>query len=87
MLTVARKNEEHCVKQGCSLDNYVGLLSYLARMMEQLNGVPVLQAKCPECGDTWEAWKKLCPASEDYACGYRAVWKCRNPECGEMEIR
>jgi hypothetical protein len=56
-------------------------------MMEELNGVPVLQAKCPECGDIWEVWKKLCPASEDYACGYRAVWKCRNPECGEMEIR
>jgi hypothetical protein len=73
--------------QGCALDNYIGFLQYLASIISRFNGVPVLTAKCPECGGRWSAWKSICPASEDYACGYRAIWKCENPECGEMELR
>ncbi len=73
--------------QGCALDNYIGFLEYLASIISRLNGVPVLTAKCPECGGRWSAWKPICPASEDYACGYRAIWKCENPDCGEMELR
>ena len=73
--------------QGCNLENYVGFLHYLASVISSQNGVPVLSAKCPECGGTWAVWKQLCPSSEDYACGYRAIWKCQNPECNEMELR
>jgi hypothetical protein len=73
--------------EGCSLENYIGFLHYLASVVQTLNGVPVVSATCPECGSTWSVWKKLCPESPDYACGYRAIWKCENPECGEMELR
>jgi hypothetical protein len=73
--------------QGTSLDNYVGFLSYLASAINKLNGVPVVSAKCPECGASWSVWKTVCPASEDYECGYRAIWRCENPLCGEMELR
>jgi len=73
--------------QGLLLDNYVGFLQYLAAVIERSNGLPVVAAKCPECGGRWSVWKTLCPASEDYACGYRAIWKCENPHCGEMELR
>lgn len=73
--------------QGCPLHNYVGFLQYLASLVERLNGVPVLTAKCPECGGRWSIWEPICPASEDYACGYRAIWKCENEDCGEMELR
>lgn len=72
---------------GLPLDNYVGFLQYLAAAIERLNGVPVVSATCPECGGQWSAWKTLCPSSEDYACGYRAIWKCENPDCEEMELR
>jgi len=73
--------------EGTSLENYIGFLHYLASVIGKLKGVPVISAKCPECGGQWSVWKTLCPASEDYACGYRAVWRCENPECGEMELR
>jgi len=73
--------------QGLPLDNYVGFLQYLAAVIERSNGLPVAAAKCPECGGRWSVWKTLCPSSEDYACGYRAIWRCENPQCGEMELR
>jgi len=72
---------------GATIDNYIGFLQYLAGIISRLNGVPVVAAKCPECGDRWSVWKTLCPSGEDYACGYRAIWKCENPHCGEMELR
>lgn len=72
---------------GMALENYVGFLRYLADATALLNGPPVLTAKCPECGGRWSLWKPLCPASPDYACGYRGIWQCENPECGEMELR
>jgi len=74
-------------QKGCDLDNYVGFLQYLASVIAGLNGMPVLTAKCPECGGRWSVWKTVCPESEDYACGYRAIWKCENSDCGEMELR
>lgn len=69
------------------MDQLVGFLHYLADTMSDLNGIPQTSATCPECGGTWSTWKPLCPSSPDYACGYRAVWKCENPDCGEMELR
>ncbi len=73
--------------QGCRLDNYIGFLQHLAFVIGTQSGVPVASAKCPECGGTWSVWKTLCPAGQDYACGYRAIWKCHDPDCGEMELR
>jgi|GEM_PF-717564 len=31
--------------------------------------------------------ERLCPHSEHYNQGYRALWRCENPACGEMELR
>ena len=73
--------------QGASLSSYVGFLHYLGNCISVSGGVPVVSAKCPECGSTWSVWKTLCPSSEDYECGYRSIWKCENPDCGEMELR
>lgn len=73
--------------EGCLLDNYIGFLHYLASVISKLNGMPVVQAQCPECGGRWSVWTTLCPESQDYACGYRSIWKCENPDCGEMELR
>jgi hypothetical protein len=73
--------------KGTSLDNYIGFLQYLASTIERLNGVPVIRAVCPECGGHWSVWKSICPSSRDYECGYRAIWKCENEACGEMELR
>jgi hypothetical protein len=72
---------------GMALDNYIGFLRYLADTVSLLHGPPVFSAMCPECGGRWSFWKTLCPSSEDYACGYRGIWKCEDPECGEMELR
>jgi hypothetical protein len=72
---------------GASLDNYIGFLQYLASAIGKLNGIPVVRAKCPECGEAWSVWKTICPGSQDYECGYRAIWKCENQDCGEMELR
>ncbi len=75
------------MSDGTSLSNYTSFLEYLASTIKQTGGVPVVKAKCPECGETWSVWKRVCPSSEEYACGYRAIWKCENADCGEMEVR
>ena len=75
------------MSDGTLLTNYTGFLEYLAAVIKRTGGVPVLEAKCPECGATWSIWKKVCASSEEYACGYRSIWKCENDDCGEMEIR
>ena len=75
------------MSSGTSLTNYTGFLEYLAAVIKRTGGVPVLEAKCPECGGTWSIWKTVCVSSEEYACGYRSIWKCENEDCGEMEIR
>jgi hypothetical protein len=72
---------------GATLDDYVGFLRYLAEATALLHGPPVLRATCPECGAVWSLWKTICPSSPDFAAGYRGIWKCENPECGEMELR
>ncbi len=73
--------------EGTTLGNYIGFLHYLGNYIETTGGAPVTSARCPECGSTWAVWKKLCPASQDYECGYRTIWKCENPDCGEIELR
>ena len=73
--------------EGAHLSSYVGFLNYLANYISTTGGVPVTSAKCPECGSTWSVFKTLCPASSDYECGYRTIWKCENSDCAEMELR
>ncbi len=73
--------------EGAALSSYVGFLHYLGNYISSTGGVPVTTAKCPECGGTWSVWKTLCPASQDFECGYRSMWKCENPDCGEIELR
>jgi hypothetical protein len=75
------------MSDGTLLSDYVGFLEYLASTISRTGGVPVTRAKCPECSGQWSVWKRVCPSSDEYECGYRAIWKCENPECGEMEVR
>ncbi len=71
----------------CSLYNLGELLQHLASVIATIGGLPPVQARCPECGGQWSVWKQLCPLSQDYACGYRTIWKCENPACREMELK
>ncbi len=71
---------------GATEADYIGFLGYFQRYLMTV-GFPVVSAQCPSCRGTWRVWKKLCPTSEDYACGYRTIWKCDDRDCGEMEVR
>lgn len=62
-----------------------GMCPYCAEMFLLGHWRPELRGTYEMVAYTTRVVKRICANSDEYRCGYRALWRCDN--CGELELR